>query len=1084
MKLKKAILEVMDTDLLRGVLYTLEIEAEDRRSRDSMIAALSRSKQTPADKLIEFIGEAQVKEVCEMVGVDSRGRRGVLIDRLLESGSENDPQVKEEPTPSGDAPPPSPKWKVGQQKTVDYRHKGEKRKNIPPANMAGEGKVPKVEKVKYQYNPHLPPVLRFDPDGTPDKFPDLIAKAGRCSLKPDEQLLMAEALKQQEPWLEWAGKKEQHDKIFFEVDPVALHIHERVSAQACIRAAMREDAQRDLFADPEQPYKEAVQFYRHDIDWANRLILGDSLQVMSSLANREGLTGKVQMIYIDPPYGIKFASNFQPEMGKREVKEKEQDLTRESEVVKAYRDTWELGIHSYLSYLRDRLIVARNLLGKTGSIFIQINDENLHQIRNLLDDVFGRKNFISLISFQKTGGFISKGLVSTVDYICWYAKDIETIKINQMFEPRSAGDTSLERYDLVYEKSGELRRITQDERKNDENSEINRCRLIALESANPTFLFSFQGKEYVQRWKTNFQGLMRLAAAERLSPAGQRLTSIRYLDDFNVIPLTDRWESLQIGKELSYVVQTAPGAIERCMLMSTDPGDLVLDPTCGGGTTAFVAEQWGRRWITIDTSRVAVAISRQRLLTAKYEYYKLKESSKGPAGGFLYKTAQHIKLKSIAQNTNLDPISARHGAILEEKLAACNKALGKVGEAIRSKLKGKLFEKQKQEGKRAITEADSRRWELPEKFEHWTVPFDTDIDWPKGLQEAVTAYRNAWRVKMDEVNACIVANAEHEELVDQPEIVRGILRVSGPFTVEGVMPEELNIGEDGLFDGTPNSYGLEEDRQPGIEPKNMQAYLTRMVQSLRSDGVTFLNNKRKMFARLEPLFENGTGSLVHAEGVWDGGEATGPCMVAVSFGPQYGPVTVLQVEEVIRASKRFDDLVIAGFSFDPEAGAVIQENIHPKLRIHQAYIRPDINPGMDGLLKVTPNSQLFTVFGQPDVEVKKTKDGDWVCELLGVDIYDPLTSTIRSTGAGKVAAWFLDSDYDGRCFCITQAFFPDQDAWDKIAKALKGSADTEAFEKFKGTKSLPFPTGKYNRIAVKVIDPRGNEVMAIRQLKG
>jgi len=443
MKLKKAILEVMDTDLLRGVLYTLEIEAEDRRSRDSMITALSRSKHAPAEKLIEFIGEVQVKDVCKMVGVDSRGRRGVLIDRLLESGSEKGPQVEEEPTPDGGAAPSSPKWKVGKQKTVDYRHEGEKRKNIPPAKMAGEGKVPKVEKVKYHYNPHLPPVLRFDPEGTPDKYPDLIIQAGKRSLNPEEQKLLAEALQQQEPWLEWTGKKEQHDKRFFEVDPVALHIHERVSAQACIRAALRQDAQRDLFADPEQPYKEAVQFYLHDVDWANRLILGDSLHVMSSLAKREGLTGKVQMIYIDPPYGIKFASNFQPEVGHRDVKEKEQDLTRELEMVRAYRDTWNLGVHSYLSYMRDRLMVARNLLADTGSVFVQISGENIHRVRHLLDEIFGASNHIETISYRTKnmtlGGVFLEGVY---DYLIWYARDKGNAKFRRVYElTKAEGDS-------------------------------------------------------------------------------------------------------------------------------------------------------------------------------------------------------------------------------------------------------------------------------------------------------------------------------------------------------------------------------------------------------------------------------------------------------------------------------------------------------------------------------------------------------------------------------------------------------------------------------------------------------------------
>lgn len=398
-------------------------------------------------------------------------------------------------------------------------------------------------------------------------------------------------------------------------------------------------------------------------------------------------------------------------------------------------------------------------------------------------------------------------------------------------------------------------------------------------------------------------------------------------------------------------------------------------------------------------------------------------------------------------------------------------------------LKAKLQEKQTREGKRSITDADRRRWELPEKkFEHWTVPFDTDPDWPKALQTAVAEYRKAWRAKMDEVNACISANAEQEELVDRPEVSKGVLRVSGPFTVEGVMPEELSLGEKGLYDPTPNEF--EDDAGGPVEQmKNIHAYLTRMVQCLRSDGVTFMNNQRKKFARIEPLFESGTGSIIHAEGVWEEQDGAGPNTIAVGFGPQYGPVTAQQVEELVRASKRYDELVIAGFSFDAAATNAIQEAAHPKLRIHQAYIRPDINPAMDGLLKDTPNSQLFTVFGQPDVEVKKNKDADFVCTLKGVDIYDPLTSAIRSTGAEKVAAWFLDTDYDGRCFCVTQAFFPDQDAWEKIAKALGSSADTEAFDAFKGTTSLPFPKGKHNRIAVKVIDPRGNEVMSIQTLK-
>lgn len=334
------------------------------------------------------------------------------------------------------------------------------------------------------------------------------------------------------------------------------------------------------------------------------------------------------------------------------------------------------------------------------------------------------------------------------------------------------------------------------------------------------------------------------------------------------------------------------------------------------------------------------------------------------------------------------------------------------------------------------------------------------------------------------VDSRVWSRAEPEELVDQPEVVKGVVRVSGPFTVEGVRPEELSLGDDGAFDPTPNAFEADDpdDVAVGGGPGPLYeatSYLAKMVALLRNDGVRFLNNQRKRFARLEPLFESGTGSLLHAEGAW----GDGPDTIAVTFGPQYGPITAQQVEEAVRAARRYDELVIAGFSFDAEASAAIAESQHPKLRIHQAYIRPDVNPGMDGLLKDTPSSEIFTVFGEPDIEVKKgAEKGTFVVCLNGVDIYDPVENVVRSTGAQKVAAWFLDGDFDGRCFCISQAFFPDQNAWEKIQKALKSSADPEVFDRFKGTESLAFPAGKHKRIAVKVIDPRGNEVMAIRPL--
>ena len=1010
--------------------------------------------------------------------------------------------------------------------TADYRHSGQKRKNIPPAKIAAEGVVPKVEKVKYAYDPHLPPVLRFDPTGDADRIADLIAEAGRRPLTAAEQSELREATSHYDPWLEWAGKREEHERGFFEVDPVALHIHERISAQAIVRTAMRQDAQRGLFADPEQPYHEAVQFYRHDVDWANRMILGDSLQVMSSLATREGLAGKVQMIYMDPPYGIKFSSNFQPSLRSRTVREADSDLSREAETVRAFRDTWTTGTHSYLSYMRDRLALARDLLSESGSLFVQIGAGNVQYVRTLLDEVFGVEKFAAQINFKSKSALGASELPLVYDYILWYVKDPTSRKFRELFRARNiAGDRE---WRFLAGSGGQVKRLGEEEFRelSDYQQVFRRYKLTSSGfTKSCTYGFPFQGvlcRPYGGKsWATNNEGMQRLVLSERLFALGGYPNFKQYYSDFPVMKYDNNWSDQPAAQARAFVVETPAKFIERCLLMATDPGDLVLDPTCGSGTTAYVAETWGRRWITIDTSRVAVAIARQRLLTSKFDHYRTTGGSEdhheNPATGFVYRPVPHITLKAIAQNTNLDPVFKKHEPILEERLAACNEAQAGVSENLRERLAAKLRDKEKTEGKRAVTDADRRRWLLPPEnrdrsakarkaatvdldaptWYDWEAPFDTDPDWPQELQDAVTTYSEAWRAKMGEMNACIAANADQEKLVDQPEVVKGVLRVSGPFTVEGVRPEELSLGEEGLFDGTPDTLeaSVGEDAEAVVEEvadeahadlQNASAYLSRMVRLLRQDGVTFPDNQHRDFTSVEALFDSpdSGGGLIHAEGEWAGDDGAASARVGIGFGPQYGPVTALQAEELVRAAaRRYDELVIAGFSFDAEASAVIHEAIHPSLRIHQAYIRPDVNPGMDGLLKDTPNSQLFTVFGQPEIAVRPEGD-EWVCELLGVDIYDPLTATVKSTGASKVAAWFLDQDYDGRCFCITQAFFPDQKAWDKIAKALGSSADPEAFAAFEGTVSLPFVAGKHRRIAVKVIDPRGNEVMAIRTLEG
>lgn len=949
-------------------------------------------------------------------------------------------------------------------------------------------------KLAYSYDPHLPPVLRFDTTGEDDRLPELLEAATRRPLTDEEARLVAGALRQREPWLEWAGKRESKG---FVVDPVALHIHERVSAQAIIKAAKREDVQRDLFADPQQPYREAVQFYQHDVDWANRLILGDSLQVMASLAKREDLAGKVQMIYVDPPYGIKFASNFQSEIGKRDVKEKSEDLTREPEMIKAYRDTWTLGVHSYLAYLRDRLMLAKELLTDTGSIFVQISDENLHKVRELLDEIFLPANAVATITVVKTSAQEDLLLPSVCDYVLWYARDITKVKYWPLWLKKETSDAGVAEYNRVQLQNGSRRRMTQDEESDwsrlPAGAKVYRQDNMVSQRPPGDFPVDFEGKAIrpiTGYWKSSPTGVKKLVDARRVEARGKMLSYVRFFDDFVVRPLSNFWPDARFSsrsESKAYVVQTASRVISRCLLMTTDPGDLVLDPTCGSGTTAFVAEDWGRRWITIDSSRVALAITRQRLLTSRFDQFRLKPPSvdlggsrkeADPANGYYYKTVPHITLKSIAQSSALEVIFARHEPVLAELLVTLNKDLDKATPALRAKLKSKLTTKEQLEGKRSITDADRRRWILPEsEWKEWEVPFDTDDDWPDALKTALLEYRAAWRAKMDEVDEAIAANAEQEELVDQPEVVPGVVRVTGPFTVEAVMPAEESMDDspiEGIDDEDLESFGASSAAADTI---NGEAFTDRMRRLLLADGVRFPDNKIAKISRLDALED----AYLHAEGDWTAGDGT-ERRVAVSFGPPHGAVTAVQVEEALHTASRrgYDDVVFAGFSFDGAAQGVIQDDPNPRVRAHLAHIRPDVQ--MTGLLKETPNSQLFTVFGTPRTKLDRLDDGTLTVTMEGVDIYNPVENAIIPTRADKVAAWFLDTDYDGRTFCITQAFFPDKTAWEKLARALKGYLDEDRFAALSGTTSLPFNAGVHKRCAVKVIDPRGNEVMRVHRL--
>ena len=894
----------------------------------------------------------------------------------------------------------------------DYRY-DEKRKNNPPAGMASYEPAGEKQTRNYAYDPHLSP-----------------------------QLI----------WAEKPGLRsiEMEDASGVEAETISLHVHERISTQAILKAVRKPvPKQMTLFADPQLPLKDAVQFYQHDIDWTNRLILGDSLLVANSLIEKELMAGKVQMIYMDPPYGVKYSSNFQPKIDQRDVKDKDNDLTREPEQIKAYRDTWKLGIHSYLTYMRDRLRICRELLTDSGSIFVQISDENVHLVRCLMDEVFGVENFVSLISFEKTTSFETKTLSSVSDYLLWYAKEKTKLKYHQLFKEKLLGGYKASNYDWIELSNGECRKISKEEMGN--LSLISKTpKIFALGdirssgwSEMGSFDFEFNGIKYKpyanSHWKTTFNGMENLKKNDRLIVSGKTLMYKRYLDDFPVYEISNHWEDVRPSFQQNkvYVVQTVEKIIARCILMTTDPGDLVFDPTCGSGTTAYVAEQWGRRWITCDTSRVATSIARQRLLTATYPNYKIEAddpNEQNPKVGFVYKTVPHITLKSIAQNTEIDSVAERFNPLIEETL---------------HKLK----------------------CELKQELKEWEVPFEPDGDWSDDAKYLHTQFIRLKREKQTEIDRIIQEYAPQEILYDQPEVDQKTVRVSGPFTVEAIPPPiyepETPIG------GAP---GFEAEQYEG------DSHIAALIDLLRKDGVTFHDNKKLILATLTPR----TGGVLHAEGEAKNGEEEK--RYAFSFGPLHGPVSVRQVEDGLREAHRggYDVIIFCGFAFDPEAQAAIEASPHPRVKAMLSHIRPDVimtDAKGGSLLKTTASSQLFTVFGEPDIELVKEEDGEnFIVRLLGVDVYDPLTGQVNSENAGRIAAWFIDTDYDRRTFCVAQAFFPDKSAWKKLERALKGTIDHEKFEMLTGQESLPFKKGESGEVAIKVIDQRGNEVMKVMPL--
>ena len=872
-----------------------------------------------------------------------------------------------------------------------------------------------------------------------------------------------------DPQLVWRGKDGQ-DWTDLVVQAPPLYIQEKVHPKVLIDDLLRETKVRksqepgfqpDLFCDFNGIPKgvDKTEFYQHDQNWSNRMILGDSLQVMASLAEREGLRGKVQCIYFDPPYGIKFNSNFQWSTTSRDVKDGKTDhITREPEQVKAFRDTWRDGIHSYLTYLRDRLTAARDLLSDTGSIFMQIGDENIHRVRAVMDEVFGDDNFIVLISFQKTGGIEGNYLSNTVDYVLWFAKDRANGKFRRLMTERKAGHTSLDRYDKYQESEFRIRSLTSDEKKDDSQlSPLHRFQLFPLysegESEGASREFEFDGKVFAIRqgthWKTAPAGLKRIACADRIERTRNTIRYKRFVGDVPMLALTDRWNSTQIGTERLYVVQTASEVVKRCILMATDPGDLVLDPTCGSGTTATVAEQWGRRWITIDTSRVALALARARLMGARYPFYLLSDSREGQfkeaevtrtapslqpmhgniRHGFVYERVPHITLKAIANNAEIDVIWDQWQTTLEP---------------LREKL----------------------NCELKQTWQEWEIPREADVGWPDAVKELHAAWWQARIARQREIDKSIAAKAEFEYLYDKPYEDKKKVRVAGPFTVDSLSPHRM-LGVD------ENDELIDSLNEGGVEHGAKQSFPQMIIENLKTAGVQQAHREDRItFTSLKPWPGEG---LVTAEGRYL--ERDDQKRAGIFIGPEFGTVQRSDLVEAARecGDAGFDVLIACAFNYEAHATEFSKLGRIPVLK---ARMNADLHMAED--LKNTGKGNLFVIFGEPDITLLTEPDGNMRVKVNGVDVFKPQTGEVVSDGADGIACWFVDTDYNEESFFVRHAYFLGaNDPYKSLKTTLRAEINAEAWSTLNSDTSRPFKKPRSGRIAVKVINHLGDEVMKV-----
>lgn len=861
-----------------------------------------------------------------------------------------------------------------------------------------------------------------------------------------------------DPQLMWRGKDEQ-DWSDLVVNAPPLYIQEKVHPKVLIDDLMRrtkeekksKQAQYDLFSDfnglPTEDAK--TEFYQHDANWTNRMILGDSLQVMASLAEREGLRGKVQCIYFDPPYGIKFNSNFQWSTTSRDVKDGKVDqITREPEQVKAFRDTWRDGIHSYLTYLRDRLAAARDMLTESGAIFVQIGDENVHRVRAVLDEVFGEKNLVSQIAFKKTSGTGSQYLDNVYDYTLWYAKSIDSLKYRQ-----ALCEKSQQLLDTQYTQSDAMRVFLG--YGNGQYMPGDMSSQGASEAG--TYPIAFNGSDYRlppnTHWKASRAGMQRLSMSGRLVGIGQRLRYKRYADDFPYVVFSNSWDDTIISGYADpkvYVVQTATRVIQRCILMATDPGDLVLDPTCGSGTTAYVAEQWGRRWITIDTSRVALALARARVMGARYSYYLLADSKDGqlkeaeiantaPSSkptygdirhGFVYERVPHITLKSIANNAEIDVIWEKYQERLEPLRAELNKALGS-------------------------------------SWQEWEIPREADEKWAPGAKEA---HKRWWQLRIarqKEIDASIAAKADFEYLYDKPYEDKKKVRVAGPFTVESLSPHRvLAVDEnDDLIDPA----------KQGQAAGGEQDFVQMILENLKTAGVQQSRKDDKItFTSLVPW----PGDRVCAEGRYVEGGGQGPeKRAAVFIGPEFGTVSRPDLVEAAREAGEagFDVLIACAFNYDAHSTEFSKLGRIPVLK---SRINADLH--MSDELKNTGKGNLFVIFGEPDIDIITSKDGQIQVKVKGVDVFHPNSGEVRSDGPDGIACWFIDTDYNEESFFVRHAYFLGaNDPYKALKTTLKAEINADAWETLNSDTSRPFDKPKNGRIAVKVINHLGDEVMKV-----